>query len=72
MRDQNIIEKLKERYSHLHPLILHRSIERSKSNGDLFDILDSLPDGFPLVWCESSSRWVKTTDIYQSKEFLGE
>lgn len=34
--------KIKERYNQIHPLVVHRSVERAKSPGDLFDILDSL------------------------------
>lgn len=73
MLDQKVVQGLKERYSHIHPLLFQRSIERAKSNGDLFDILDTVPDRFPIVWDEPSSRWVTTDDLLQSKDFsLGE
>lgn len=72
MLTDSLVGKLKERYPDLHPLIFHRSLERAKSDGDLFDILDSFPKKFPVVWCETSCRWVVTNDAFQSEEFLGE
>ena len=50
MLDFELIKKLKERYSNIHPLIFHRSVEHAKSNGELFDILDTIPEKFPIVW----------------------
>ena len=40
----DIVLKIKKQYSHplMHPLIVHRSIERATSPGDLFDILYDL------------------------------
>jgi hypothetical protein len=49
--------------------MFHRSIERAKSPGDLFDILDAISDKYPLIWCETSRRWVMTNDMYQSENF---
>lgn len=72
MISDTILEKLKERYSNVHPLIFHRSIERAKSDGDLFDILDTLPKTYPIMWCEKTSRWISTKDIFQTEEFFGE
>ena len=59
-------EALQKRYSHLHPLIFQRSLEKATSNGELFDILESIPD-YPIVWDEKIRRWVKTEDLLQSK-----
>lgn len=72
MLDPIIIDKLKERYADIHPLIFHRSYERAKSNGDLFDILDTVPNKFPIVWCETTNRWTTTKDLYLSDSFFGE
>jgi hypothetical protein len=69
MLDEQIIQKLRERYSHIHPLLFQRSLERARSNGDLFDILDTIPDRFPIIWDESTCRWVFTNDLLQSKDF---
>jgi hypothetical protein len=70
MLSDEIVQKLKERYSYLHPLIIHRSLEKSKKDVDLFDILDSAPKDFPVIWSEENKRWMKTQDIFQSKEFF--
>lgn len=69
MFDQNLLLKLRERYDKLDPLLFHRSVERAKTPGDLFDILDTVPEKFPLIWCEESRRWITTEDMYQSEHF---
>jgi hypothetical protein len=72
MLDPKIVEKLRERHSDIHPLLFHRSVERAKSNGDLFDILDTVPKKYPVVWCETTNRWVTVADLYLTEDFLGE
>lgn len=77
MLKKEIIEKLKERYSTVHPLLFHRSVEHAKSNGDLFDILDTIPEKYPLIWCENvheegKGRWVHNKDLYLTEEFFEE
>lgn len=67
MFQKAVISKLKEKYSHLHPLMFHRSMERAKTQGDLFDILDTAPS-LPAVWCHRSSRWVQVDDVFCSKK----
>lgn len=69
MLDQNVVKKLKEKYSHLHPLLFHRSVEKAKSNGDLFDIVDTVPDQYPVVWNERDNRWMTLPDLFLKKEF---
>lgn len=72
MLDENIVRKLKERYSNLHPLLFFRSVERAKSNVELFDILDTIPKNCPVSWCEKENRWVETKDFYVHSEFFNE
>jgi len=73
MLDANVVQKLRERHPNLHPMLFHRSLERAKSLGHLFDILETVPEEFPLVWSDSDEgRWVLCTDVYQSKEFFEE
>jgi len=55
---------LRERYSGIHPLLFHRCLEKAKTNGELFDLLDSMPDEYPFVWDEESRKWV-VTDLLQ-------
>lgn len=55
---------IRDRYSGIHPLLFHRSLEKSKTNVELFDLLDSMPDEFPLVWEEQSRKWV-VADLLQ-------
>lgn len=63
------IEKLRDRYRHIHPLIFHRSCERANSEVDLFDILEGMPEKKPIYWNESSHSWVHTRDLFLSENF---
>ena len=67
--DTDVLNGLRERYSHIHPLIFHRSSERATSAGDLFDILDDFPDTYPVMWSEEQHSWVATDDLTQQKNF---
>lgn len=66
-RDDPVVEKLKDRYPDLHPLIFQRSLEHATTLGDLFEILESMPDKYPICWDEESHCWQRTEDITQSK-----
>lgn len=68
MMNSDIVSKLRERYSHIHPLIFHRSVEQAKTPGELFDILDEFSDSYPIIWDEQTRRWKKTRDVYQYKK----
>jgi len=58
---------LKERYPDLHPLIFQRSLEKAESNGELFDILETIPEDLPIVWDDKKRAWVVTDDLLQSQ-----
>jgi hypothetical protein len=64
--DSDLLNGFKKRYDGIHPLIFLRSLERSKSPGDLFDILETVPNDFPIVWNEGKCRWVHVSDFMQS------
>lgn len=68
MLEPSIVEKLKERYD-VHPLIFHRAAERARTPGELFDILEDLPEKFPFVWDEDAKRFVYTNDLTLSDKF---
>ncbi len=53
-----VIEKLRERYAGIHDTVFIRSMEKARSPGDLFDILDTFPGKYPVCWDENSRRWV--------------
>jgi hypothetical protein len=65
----DFLEKIKNSYSYIHPLIFHRSVEKTNSEVELFDILDSLPQEYPVVWSEADRRWVTTRDLVQTEKF---
>jgi hypothetical protein len=63
------VEKLKERYPNLHPLIFQRSVERTNNFSELFDILESFPHKYPIVWNSENRRWMTTKDLSQVSKF---
>ncbi len=63
----DIEESLRQRYPHVHPLMFARCLEKAKSDGELFDMLDSMPTEYPIVWDEPTRRWVHNSDVLQSK-----
>jgi hypothetical protein len=69
MLTDEAIQPLKSRYAHVHPLIFHRSCEKACTVGELFDILDTIPQSFPIIWNGETKRWEKTDDLFQSKNF---
>ncbi len=58
MISEEIINKFKIRYSDLHPLIFHRSVERAMNELELFDILESAYCKPPLKWDDDSRLWI--------------
>jgi hypothetical protein len=63
MIDDDMISALKKRYENLNPLVFQRSLEKSESALELFEILDSVPKP-PFSWDDSSKRWIKISDFY--------
>ena len=57
------INKLRERYKKIHPLIFKQSVDRAKNEVELFDILDSFEGKYPIIWNDISRRWVQTNDL---------
>ncbi len=60
-------QALKKRYAHLHPLLFQRSLEKARTDGELFDMLDTFPQEFPVVWDEADRTWKQTDDLFQAK-----
>lgn len=69
MLSAEIVEKLRERYKQIHPLLFQRSVEKAKNDVDLFDILDTIPDSCPIVWSHRDRKWVHTKDLLLSMRF---
>jgi|694.fasta_scaffold12311_4 hypothetical protein len=64
MLSKKIVDSLKERYKDLHPLIVHRSVEHSKKDVELFDILHSFPNKYPIIWSEKKNCWVNSKRLF--------
>jgi hypothetical protein len=63
MEYDETVRKLRARYAHMHPLIFHRSVERARTVTELFDILESFPDTYPIIWDHHARCWVQTDDL---------
>jgi hypothetical protein len=62
MIEENIISGLKERHKNLNPLVFHRSLEKSETAVELFEILEAVPS-CPFYWDDSNKKWTKTNDF---------
>lgn len=58
-----IIIKLRQRYHWVPPLIFQRCLDRAKSEVDLFDMLEAIPNNFPLLWNHVNRSW-ETADNF--------
>jgi hypothetical protein len=67
--NKKVLEGFKKRYKDIHPLIFQRSIDHAKSEGELFDILENLPEEYPIVWDEKERNWVTTDDLLLGENF---
>lgn len=47
-----------EKYAHIHPLIVHRTIEYLKNEKDIIYNLDRIPNRFPIVWNDLEKKWI--------------
>lgn len=65
---ESVLESLKAKFAHIHPLVFHRSVEKAESDAELFDILDTIPAERPIIWDESVRRWKVTSDLLQGEK----
>lgn len=63
----DVVEGLRRHFD-VHPLLFHRSLEKAATQGDLFDILDTIPEQCPMIWDDEKHKWVPT-DLLQAKEY---
>lgn len=62
MIDDNILDNFKRFYKNLHPLVFHRSLEKSKNSMELFEILQTIPK-CPFSWDDANKSWKKNQDL---------
>ena len=58
-------KSLRKRYPNIHPLIFQRSVEKAETDGELFDILETIPQEYPLIWSEEKRSWQTTDNLLQ-------
>lgn len=63
----NTQKALRERYKKVHPLIFQLSINYAKTDGELFDILETIPENLPITWDQTNRKWVNV-ELLQIKE----
>jgi len=63
MLQEEVLENFRKRYSHIHPLVVQRSMERAKDASDLFEILESVPKNPPFSWDSERHAWVRDFDV---------
>lgn len=61
------IRNLRERYFNINPLMFQRCVSLSNSLGELFDMLEDVPNKYPLIWCRVKRKWVVLEDIITFK-----
>jgi hypothetical protein len=62
--DVELLEKLKERYNHIDPIVFLKTVGLTNSPGELFDVLEDIPKSYPIVWDANIRKWVKAIDLY--------
>lgn len=67
--DEAVLEGFRKRYSNVHPLLLRRSIEKALTLGELFDIMEKIPQELPLTWSEKNGCWIHSKDLELSESF---
>ena len=55
------VDNFRKYYSDIHPLIFHRSVEHARTDAELFEILESIPKEYPIIWDAKSYRWEKSS-----------
>ena len=58
MSDLDLLNRLKTDYKHLHPLFIYRCMERSKTEAELTQALESQHDVLlPMRWDANNRCW---------------
>lgn len=62
MINEDVLNGLRQRYKNLNPLVFHRSLEKSETAVELFDILETIPS-CPFLWDDNNKKWTKANDF---------
>ncbi len=60
---KEIVEKLRVRHVGVHAVLFQRILEKAKNEFEFFDILDTIPDTFPLVFDSNIRRLVPAGNV---------
>jgi hypothetical protein len=64
-QQKEIVNKLRDKYVHIHAVLFQRILEKAKDEYELFDILDTIPNSLPLVFDGHNRRLVTPQDIFK-------
>ncbi len=62
-KQNEIISSMRERYKQVPPVLFMRSLSMAKNEFELFDILETIPSGFPLAWNAEARKWDQFTPV---------
>jgi hypothetical protein len=62
----DVQKAMRDKFPALHPLLFHRSVEKAKTNGGLFDLLHGMPPSLPIVWDAAAGGWTQTDNLLQA------
>ncbi len=62
-KQREIIESLAKKFSSVHQVLFARIVERANDETELFDILDTMPDSFPMMWDSDKRRLLPAKDM---------
>lgn len=60
-KQRTIIASMRERYTHIATVVFMRSFSMAKNEVELFDILETVPNQFPLLWNNEIRQWEQFT-----------
>lgn len=58
-----VLANFRDRYPHVHPLVMHRSVEKASSILNLFEILAAVPNEGAFSWDDAKRSWVRDGDV---------
>lgn len=58
-----VIANFQATYPEMHPLVMHRSLEKASSMVNLFEILAAVPNEGAFSWDDAKRSWVRDGDV---------
>lgn len=62
-KQKQIVAALRKRYAAIPEVLFQRSLALCQDEVELFDVLDTMLDSYPLVWDKTDRRWRKVSEL---------